>query len=83
MEGDIIGTQAKGIYRRVREMRVGDRVRHANNPHSMICEVIEVKDLGHGRGYERVKIQLPLLGLTRYYAANELENVTPQNKRMV
>ena len=55
-------------------MKVGDRVRHKDNPHSIICDVIEVKDLGHGEGYERVRIALPaeFLRLTRYYAAKEL-----------
>ena len=56
-------------------MKVGDRVRHASNPHSVICDVIEVKDLGHGKGYERVEIRLPILGLTRCYAARELKAV--------
>ena len=56
------------------EIQVGDKVRHASNPHSVICDVIEVKDLGHGKGNERVKIMLPqsFLGLTRYYATKEL-----------
>jgi hypothetical protein len=55
-------------------MKVGDRVRHADNPNSVLCEVIAVDDLGHGQGYERVRIQLPpqFLGLTRCYAAKEL-----------
>ncbi len=55
-------------------MEAGDKVRHKDNPDSVLCEVIEVKDLGHGEGYERVKIALPsqFLGLTRYYAAKEL-----------
>ena len=56
-------------------MQVGDKVRYIGNPDSVPCDVIEVKDLGHGEGYERVKIMLPsvFLGLTRYYAAKELE----------
>ena len=56
-------------------MKAGDRVRHISNPDSVVCDVIEVKDMGHGEGYERVKIQLPpqFLGLTRYYAAKELK----------
>jgi len=55
-------------------MKVGDRVRYISNSDSVPCEVIEVKDLGHGKGFERVKIMLPpqFLSLTRYYAANEL-----------
>ena len=55
-------------------MKVGDKVRYKDNPDSVVCDVIEVKDLGHGKGYERVKIKLPssFLGLTRYYAAKEL-----------
>ena len=54
------------------EKKVGDRVRYVDNPDSTLCDVIEVKDVGHGKGYERVRILLPLLGLTRYYAAKEL-----------
>lgn len=55
-------------------MKVGDKVRHKDNPDSVPCDVIEVKDMGHGEGYERVKIALPsvFLGLTRYYATKEL-----------
>lgn len=55
-------------------MKVGDKVRHISNPDSVSCTVIEVKDLGHGEGYERVRIQLPpeFLGLTRCYALKEL-----------
>ena len=55
-------------------MKVGDKVRHRDNPNSVPCDVIEVKDMGHGEGYERVKIQLPdtFLGLTRCYASKEL-----------
>jgi len=56
------------------EIKVGDKVRHISNPNSVLCDVLEIKDLGHGEGFERVKIALPLqfLGLTRYYAAKEL-----------
>lgn len=56
-------------------IKVGDNVRYKGNPESVPCKVIEVKDLGHGKGYERVMIALPsvLLGLTRFYAAKELE----------
>ena len=54
-------------------MKVGDRVRYVDD--SVICDVLEVKDLGHGKGYERVKIRLPILGLTRCYASMELEVV--------
>ena len=56
-------------------IKVGDKVKCKGNPSSGPCDVLEVKDMGHGEGYERVKIALPaqLLGLTRYYAANELE----------
>lgn len=55
-------------------IQVGDKVRHKDNPNSVICSVVEVKDLRHGKGYERVKIILPsqFLSLTRYYAAKEL-----------
>lgn len=58
-------------------IKVGDKVRYKGNSDSVPCDVIEVVDLGHGEGYERVKIQLPqvFLGLTRYYAARELEVV--------
>jgi len=58
-------------------MKVGDKVRYKDNPDSVVCDVIEVKDMGHGEGFERVKIQLPgqFLGLTRCYAAKELEIV--------
>ncbi len=54
--------------------KIGDKVRYFDNPNSVPCEVLEVVDLGHGAGYERVKIQLPqtFLGLTRYYGAKEL-----------
>lgn len=59
-------------------IKVGDKVRHGENPNSVVCDVVEVKDLGHGEGYERIKIMLPscFLGLTRYYAAMELVIVT-------
>ena len=53
-------------------MKVGDGVRYRDNPDSVICTVMEIKDLGHGKGYERVRIQLPILGLTRCYAKKEL-----------
>lgn len=58
-------------------IKVGDKVRFRGNPDSVLCDVIDVIDLGHGEGYERVKIQLPqiFLGLTRYYAAKKLEIV--------
>ena len=60
-------------------IQVGDKVRHKDNPNSILCDVIEVEDLGHGEGYERVRIQLPsaFLGLTRSYAAKELVVVKP------
>ena len=56
------------------EIQVGDKVRHISNPDAVVCDVVEVKDLGYGEGYERVEIKLPpvFLGLTRYYAAKEL-----------
>ena len=53
-------------------MKAGDQVRHKDNPNSVLCDVLEVKDLGHGEGCERIKIRLPILGLTRFYAAKEL-----------
>ncbi len=54
--------------------KIGDKVRYFDNPNSVPCEVLEVVDLGHGAGYERIKIQLPpeFLGLIRFYAAKEL-----------
>ena len=58
-------------------MKVGDKVRHRDNPSSVLCDVIEVKDMGHGEGYERVRIRLPILGLTRFYAARELVMAKP------
>ncbi len=55
-------------------MKAGDSVRYKGNPNSVPCDVLEVKDLGHGEGNERVEIRL--LGfLTRFYAAKELEVV--------
>ena len=36
-------------------IRVGDKVIHKGNPDSVPCDVLEVVDLGHGEGYERVK----------------------------
>jgi len=55
-------------------MKVGDYVKHKENPNSIPCQVVEIKDLGYGKGYERVKIIL--LGISeRYYALNELEVV--------
>ena len=55
-------------------MKIGDMVRYKGNPNSTPCRVIEIKDLGHGEGFERVKINL--LGISeRYYAMNELEVV--------
>lgn len=58
-------------------LKVRDKVRHRENPESVVCEVLEVKDMGQGEGYERVKIRLPsqYLGLTRYYASCELSKV--------
>ena len=56
-------------------MKIGDMVRYKGNPNSVPCLVLEVKDLGHGQGYERVKIRLPILGLTRCFARCELEVV--------
>lgn len=53
-------------------MKIGDLVRHKGNPNSILCKVVEIKDLGHGGGYERVKINLLILS-KRYYAMNELE----------
>ena len=53
-------------------MKVGDRVRQIGEPESIPCYVMEVKDLGYGEGNERVGIQLPILGLTRYYTTKEL-----------
>ena len=63
-------------------MKVGDKVNLAGNPHSVVCDVIEVKDLGHGEGNERVEIMLPsvFLSLTRYYAAKELTKVGDATK---
>ena len=52
-------------------MEVGDMVRHTASSQSVPCEVLEVKDLGHGEGNERV--QVLLYGtLTKYYASKEL-----------
>ncbi len=56
-------------------MKEGDRVRHKDNPNSSLCEVIEVKDMGHGEGNERVRICL-MGRFTRCYAAKELVAVT-------
>lgn len=53
-------------------IQVGNEVVSKRNPNCVPCKVLEIKDLGHGKGYERVKIQLPLLKLIRYYALNEL-----------
>ena len=64
-------------------MNIGDKVRYIDNPDSVVCEVVEVKDMGHGKGYERVEIALPpeLLGLTRYFAAKELELADSSRER--
>lgn len=60
-------------------IKVGDTVKYKNNPYSFPCEVLEVKDLGHGKGNERVKIRL-LGSLIRYYASKELEIVHQKGK---
>jgi len=54
-------------------MKAGDLVQPKGRPNAMPVKVLEIKDLGHGKGYERVKVQLPILGLIRYYALCELQ----------
>lgn len=55
-------------------MKVGDMIRHKSNSDSVPCQVVEIKDLGYGEGYERIKINLMNIS-ERYYAMKELEVV--------
>jgi len=61
-------------------MKVGDWVRHKGIPDSIPCQILEIINLGHGKGKERVQIQLPVLGLVRYYAKDELEGIRMKEK---
>ena len=63
-------------------MEVGDWVRVAGQTGSVLCEVLEMEDMGHGEGNERVRICL-FGWLTRYYAAKELVVVPASERRYV
>lgn len=54
-------------------MKVRDFVVPIQNPDAVPAKVLKIEDLGHGKGFERVKISLR--GFVRCYAKNELQKV--------
>lgn len=56
-------------------IKVGDMIVPKLNPEAKPSKVIEIKDMGHGKGNERVKVELFPWLHPKFYSMSELQEV--------